>query len=166
MKRPDWNALVPPGYDPVPELRAFAILSLSALVYSCSFFARLYNSYNSMFSLYQVPNGYEKRLDPGAMMPRFPTLLDGVFFLFWLPVLLALVYAVLHYAYHWQRSKSIYLMRRLPDGWLLHRRCLALPAAGLAITAALVLLLLGIFYAAYRLVTPAGCLPDHHWLNC
>ncbi len=164
MKRPDFAKLVPPGYDVTPELRGFAALSFIAALYSLGFFFRLYNCRQKLFSYVRIGNELRRMLDPGAEMERFPTVLEDSFDFFLIPAALALLYIVLHYAYHWQGSRSIYLMRRLPNKWLLHRLCLTLPLLGLVVTAAAVLVLTALYYGIYRLATPAGCLPPQHWL--
>ena len=59
-----------------------------------------------------------------------------------------------HYNYHYQGSKSIYMMKRLPKKSELWRRCLVLPVT-LALTseaAAMILRLL--FFAYYMIRTP------------
>ena len=63
-------------------------------------------------------------------------------------------YLVFHYLYHYQGSRSIYLMRRLPDRWELLRRCIALPLCG-ALAALLTGLLITLLWAGiYLLATP------------
>ena len=56
-------------------------------------------------------------------------------------------------------SRADYTMRRLPDRWDLHRRCLALPAAGIVGALSLQGLLGILYYFVYILVTPRQCLP-------
>ena len=80
-----------------------------------------------------------------------------------LPLLLPLVFLLWHYAYHYQGSRSVYLMRRLPDRWEYHRRCLAIPAATVAATAVLLAGSLALFYGAYMLFTPAACVVPGQW---
>ena len=71
-----------------------------------------------------------------------------------------LVFTVVYfYFYHYQDSRSIYTMKRLPDRWELWRRCLTLPFWTVIISGVLVLLLTGVYYLIYLKCTPAGCLP-------
>lgn len=82
---------------------------------------------------------------------------------FWIVALCMVLLPLFHYLWHWQGSKSIYLMRRLPRRGELVRRCLAGPAALLALTllaAALSVLLCMLLYQA---LTPAGHLPEDPW---
>ena len=67
--------------------------------------------------------------------------------------------AVMFYFYHYEGSRSIYTMKRLPNPWELWRRCLAVPLCTIVLCAVLALLLLGIYYLVYLHCTPAGCLP-------
>ncbi len=67
--------------------------------------------------------------------------------------------AVWHYGVHHRGTKSIYTMRRLPDRWELHRRCLTVPALGAAAYLLEAGALLAIDFAIYRLATPAQALP-------
>ena len=65
----------------------------------------------------------------------------------------------LHYAHYYRGSKSIYLMRRLPDRTLLHRQCWTLPLLALGLTLLVLVLLPALYYLIYRYATPAQCLP-------
>ena len=67
--------------------------------------------------------------------------------------------ALYHWFYHYQGSKSIYLMRRLPRRSELPVRCLAVPVAGALGAGALAAILLGVYWMVYRLCTPAAALP-------
>ena len=71
--------------------------------------------------------------------------------------------AVFHYRYHSQGSKSIYLMKHLPDRMELHRRCLTLPVAGLVICGLTAFLTIVLCYGIYVYFTPKECLSPHQW---
>ena len=96
-------------------------------------------------------------------MPDFVTLLGHYLIGFLLVALCMLAIVAYHYLYHRQGSKSIYTMRRLPDGMVLHRRCWTLPVlmALASLLAAFVLLM--IYYAIYMFVTPDACLTPGQW---
>lgn len=79
---------------------------------------------------------------------------DG-FTMFYLVMLGVLVY---HYIYYYQGSKSIYLMRRLPDKWEMHRRSITLPFAMLVIGALTQMALWMLYYGIYLTCTPTECL--------
>ena len=94
----------------------------------------------------------------GAIMPRFTELLkdtmDG--FLMFFGVMLVMI--IMHYMTYYKDSKSIYLMKRLPDKWEMYRRCVVVPLVAIfiqIITGAACLLL---YYGIYLFFTPAQCL--------
>lgn len=82
---------------------------------------------------------------------------------FWITAACMAALAAWHYAYHYQGSRSIYLMRRLPSRWELWRRCLALPAAGAVCALLLAALLLLCYFGLYLLLTPRPCLQPGQW---
>ena len=98
---------------------------------------------------------------PGMMMPAYHAVAPGWLVLFPAIALSMPLLAAWFYFQHWQDGRSIYTMRRLPDQWELHRRCLAVPAA-----AALLALLLGfgllmLYYLFYLAAAPEGSVaPD------
>lgn len=73
---------------------------------------------------------------------------------FYLLVFVMVVLAVYHYSYHFQISKSIYTMLRLPQKHDLAKRCLAIPVVYFVITVCIALILTGIYYLAYITLTP------------
>lgn len=107
--------------------------------------------------LYRV-TGTRRVLLPGAQMVPFGDVIrgGGTFY----PVLLigAAALALEHYLGHYRGSKSVYLMRRLPDRWEYHRRCLAVPVLTVLAAAAAFGLQTGLHYLCYLLLTPKGCL--------
>jgi len=102
-------------------------------------------------------------LIPGAVMPDFVDVLGQSLLGFLIVCTLMIAAAVMHYAYHFHESKSIYTMRRLPRRWELHRRCLTLPAAGILLSTLAAFALLLLFYAAYMTLTPDICLTNGQW---
>ena len=98
----------------------------------------------------------------GAVMQDFWKLmredmdsLDG-FLVFYLVMLGLIVY---HYLYYYQGSKSIYLMRRLPNRWEMHRRNMALPFMAIVLGFLAEILVVLLYYGIYMTCTPAQCLP-------
>lgn len=72
--------------------------------------------------------------------------------------------ALQNYLGHFQGSRSIYLMRRLPQRWELARRCLGEPALYLAGCLAVYVLTGVACFIYYWFRTPAGCLPPNIWV--
>ena len=108
-------------------------------------------------------NGSNRTLIPGAIMPDFTEILDRSLWGFLVAIIAALALIGVHYACHYQDSKSIYTMRRLPNRWELHRRCLTLPLYFAAVCAVLAALLLVLYFVLYMLATPAQCLTPDQW---
>lgn len=116
---------------------------------------------SALRNLYYFPS-YET-LIPGRTVPSFLQLLYPTLWTVPVTVVLALLDALKHYLGHFQGSRSIYLMRRLPQRGELARRCLAFPLTGLAASLAVYVLTALLCLLWYRVQTPAGCLPPDIW---
>lgn len=131
----------------------------AALISFVSFAASYYNAYENLF-IYRDPSSLaESQIMNGAMMPSFSHLIRfstaGFILLFAAMIILAFN----HYLYHQQGSKSLYLMRRLPDRWELFRRCTGIPILVSVIGLAVMGVMTGSYYFYYIVHTPAQCLP-------
>lgn len=101
-----------------------------------------------------------RELVPGRMMPRFPELVRGMPLLgVWCFLVLMALQAGRYYRYHRQESMAVYTMRRLPDRWEYHRRCLAQPVLSTIAEVLLFAVLLTLCWLLYYFATPAGHLP-------
>lgn len=116
-------------------------------------------------SLYQISSytiqgiqGKTQVLIDGVKMIPFEELTNGLFGSFYLVIVFCVVVAAYHYYYHYQGSRMMYLMRRLPNKWEVHIRCLALPIAGSLMAVLYAVLLKTVFYAIYIFCTPSQCL--------
>ena len=156
MKRRCERALTPPGISFAAERRWFAAGLVLAALWSLRFVPGYLRALGALYETDRLTG--ERSLLEGAVMPPFAEVLGSALAGF--PVLaLAMVFvAVLHYQSHVRGSRSILLMRRLPDRWELHRRCLAAPLLGLLAAAAAALALWLLYFAVYRLATPQECL--------
>lgn len=150
---------VPPGVNLNQELGWFAGGIGVSLLYSLGFLIRYGNEYESLFSW----DGLAKVLNTSAVMPDFVQILGGSLNGFLVLALCMAAVAAYHYSYHYQGSKSIYLMRRLPDRWELPRRCLTMPLMGILACLCVALLLLLIYYGVYMAFTPRACLAPYQW---
>ncbi len=149
---------IPLGMSPSTELLAFTAASIVNLLYSMIHFfwyfdyclGGLYK--DAKRTILHSPN------DPYVdMLPFWDIAKDGYrgFFV----IALTLIWlAWYHYHYHSQKSKSIYLMQRLPSKNELKKRCLTLPITAAIITAATALILTGIYYISYITLTPEAFL--------
>ena len=146
MKRPDLSRLAPPGFGLRTELQLFGTGSALAVLNSARYPVRFIRARRDVILALQ------RGLTPE--MPDFCSLIDGVLLGFALLAACMLLAAAAHYLYHLQGSKSIYLMRRLPSRWELHRRCLTLPVLGAALCLVASAVLLLLYLGIYRLFTP------------
>ena len=159
--RIDWNRWAPVGLDGGKEIKWIGFgLGFGALVAVITFFDHYYDALEKLY--WNMPAslaGMERKPIPGAVMTPFAELLRGCETVFALVCAVMPFLAAYHYLHHRRGAKSIYLMRRLPRRWELHRRCLSLPALGLVSALGLLGLLGIVFYMIYLLCTPAQCLP-------
>jgi len=151
-----WERYFPAGFGWKREVRFFLFGLISSAVYFLLHFSVLYgNDYYVLFERHSLPR---RVLREGAMMEDFHLQLEGGEVLFAVLAAMMLLAAGYHLLYHFQGSKSIYLMRRLPDRGDLPRRCLAFPLFGLAIILLTMLGLTAACYIWYMVKTPAVCL--------
>ena len=136
------DRLYPMGYDHPAERSIFNAALFGACFWAVIGFIKRYLNW-----LHSLERLHHKLLN-------FYEILGNAFF--WFPILAVFLLAAVfvHYAHHRSGSKSIYLMRRLPSRWELHRRCIAGPALCAAIMLAVAIILFWIFYASYMLFTP------------
>lgn len=149
----------PPGVNLGQELGWFAGGIGASLLYSLGFLFRFSRAYQSLF----FRDGITKVLNTTAIMPDFVQVLGGSLNTFIVLALSMAAVAAYHYSYHYQGSKSIYLMKRLPDRWELPRRCLTMPLMGILACLCVAFLLLLIYYAVYMAFTPPACLAPYQW---
>lgn len=150
---------VPPGTDGQKAFRLFLGLGIAGFCYSSMHY--FLSLAAAISKLYHVVNR-ERVLIPEMMMPSFGQVIRGSFF--WiLPLLVyALAYALGNYVSFFRESRSIYVMKRLPDRTETFRRCTAIPLFGIGLAGLGALLLLSIFCLLYRHLPPEGrALPVH-----
>lgn len=150
----------PVGADTRQELRWMLGGYIVGLGFAClSFLTRFIHARGELYEWQHR----EQVLIPGAQMKDFVEVLGPSLWGFWVVIFALAALAAFHYLSHWQPSKSIYIMRRLPDKWELHRRCLTAPVLGVMVSLALAFLALVIFYWIYMYATPEVCLPPDQW---
>lgn len=156
------NDRVVPWQDGTEQAKLLSELLLTALVLSAlSFWLRLYQNWSG---LYDSRTGVYLT---GQMMPTYRWLLGPESSIFSLSVcfsfvLLAVGMALLALWNYWgfyRKSKSIYLMRRLPNRWEMPRRCLTLPLVTVLAGAVLSLLLALLFLPLYFTLPPQEAIP-------
>ena len=103
--------------------------------------------------------GSKQKLIEGAIIQDFSIITQHLFWTFYIVEIVIFLSVISFYMYHYDGSKMMYLMKRLPDKWDVHRRCWTLPIAGTVLTVVWMLILRMIYYAVYILCTPSQCLP-------
>ena len=161
MARIDWSRWAPPDRDARQEAVLFLWGLGDGTVLAWVWFLSRYWSARS--ELFVLKNG-RRVLPAGRMIPDLPEIIGGSFLGLWAVLLCAVVTVALHYAGHYREgSRPVYLMRRLPDPWEYHRRCLAIPGAALLAALAIMAVSLWAFWGIYMTATPAQCLPPDPW---
>lgn len=155
-----WNPenYFPPGYGYEYEQErnsALLLLGIGAGL-SLSFFGNLYRAVGVLYYEYEK---HRQVLRETAVAASFGHLVAG-HWVFYVPFVLFLtVMMIYHYFYYYRETKSIYLMRRLPQRGVLFKSCVKGPLLGLGIGAMALAGLYLLYYGIYLLVIPAECLP-------
>ncbi|MEA5012086.1 MAG: hypothetical protein VB100_10255 [Angelakisella sp.] len=155
----DLSRYAPPGINLRQEKSFFYTGIICAAIYSLGFIFRYSNARSN---LYEWQAG-KRVLISNAKIEDFTVLLDKALFGFLVLSMCMLALIAYHYAYYRQGSKSIYLMRRLPDGKLLHRQCISLPFAAVCICLISMALLFLVYFVIYMVFTPQACLDAEQW---
>lgn len=143
------KSYAPPGIHLAQEVRYWMMTMVASTVWSMLFIVR-YMENRSL--LYKTVAG-KKVLIEGALMPNFEYLTDNLFEVFSMVIIYCVIIAIYHYFYHYQGSKMMYFMKRLPNKWEVHIRCLSLPVCGSVIAIVYMLVLRMLYYAIYILCT-------------
>jgi len=149
----------PPGYDFKFDRTFFSAGIGIATGFSFSYLLRFMQEKNS---LYEYHLG-EKILRPDAIMPDFIDIFRGSLWGYLVLAICMLILIGLRYAYYYQNSKSIYLMKRLPSRFEMHRRCIIVPVIAALLCAAAAFLVLLLYFGHYMLFTPDACLTPGQW---
>lgn len=152
------EARMPLGLSPSTEFSAFAAASVVNLLYSMISFFWYFD-----YCLGGLYKDYKRTIlcspdDPYVSMLSFWDIAEGSYRGFLAIAFVLIWLAWYHYHYHSQKSKSIYLMKRLPAKNELRKRCLTIPMTGLLITAATAAALTAIYYICYITMTPEAFL--------
>ncbi len=145
----------PLGIDVTTELAGYIAGVIIATLQSLLF---LYHYLYALGELYTTRAG-KRVLIEGVMIQDFGTLMEGVFLLAFMMCGITLSRVAYYYIYHYQGSKMMYLMKRLPEKWELHKRCWTLPIAGVVLLVIWMSVLRMLYFAIYILCTPSQCLP-------
>ena len=154
----------PPGIDFVNQFKLCMCGWSAAIGWSISYLAKYATARANLFE-YSLKGPV---LREGAVITSFYDLVhegldsfDG-FRMFYLVMIGLLVY---HYIYYYHGSKSIYLMRRLPDSWEMHRRSITLPFLMITMGVLTQFALWLLYYGIYLKCTPSECLATALLIN-
>ena len=149
------HVYAPPGMETEKEKNYYILLLIVAAVASCSFFSGLARALERV-SAPMVYYRYEQ-------MPDFYRLLEEKFLGFGVVILYCVGTMVFRFWYYYQGSKSIYLMRRLPDKSMLIRSCVETPLKRILLSLAVMVGMVLLFYLTYWIATPEQYLQPDQW---
>lgn len=157
MKRLDWQRLLPLGIDSETALTYARRALLLAMAWSLKApFAAMLSRENMFAYMDNVRVIYRD-------MESITWVMRGSWYGLVLLAACMPFLALYFYSLHFQGSKSIYTMRRLPKKGELLRRCVTLPCV-MAVTAlAAIVVLSVVYYGFYVLLTPRGYLLPGQW---
>lgn len=159
--RIEWKKYFPLGIEYGREMMAFWIGVGISVLYSTGFLWEYRNARSLLFE-WDYSMGQSVMIQ-GVRMEYFANLIFGRFAGFLVMTGAMLVLMVYHYFYHYMDTKSIYLMKRLPNKRELLRRCLFAPVLGIGICVLCAVLLWGIYFWIYMTATPVECIPSGQW---
>lgn len=151
----------PPGIGTDRELGGFITGLVTACLISLNFFGR-YSRAKAL--LYHVKSSKRVLID-GAVMTDFSIVLGDSLNSFKFLCLLLLGVVVWHYLCYYQDSKSIYLMKRLPNRFEIHKRAWTLPLLAMLVTLITAFVVMFLYYEFYMHATPEQCIAQGQWQN-
>ncbi len=145
----------PLGIDVRSQVGWYIAGGVAATLHSMWFFVEYLSARNELY----IRTATGLKLIESAVMKSFGALTQNVFLTFYIVEVVSLLTVIFFYFYHYDGSKMIYLMKRLPDKSEFYRRVFTLPIAGTVILVVWMVILRMIYYAVYILCTPSQCLP-------
>ena len=152
MRKPDFEKYYPPGYEYRKELNWLAGLWGLGMGGSLYFFGALFREVQS---LYQYVDG-ERILRRDRMAVSFTELTEWYWTL-WLPAFVfLLVLPLFHSFYYYKETKSIYIMRRLPESGVTFKSCVQAPVLFAVLGLGTALFVYVLYFGIYMLSVPAS----------
>lgn len=151
----DFYRLTPPGTDLSKYRSKFRLVLSVCILFSQGYWIEYLQCRSLLFE--------KGKLVPGRYMPSFWEIFSvNGSYPFIIPYFVAIFmmfYWMLRFYFSFSLdSKSIYLMKRLPDRWELLRRCVTVPLLCIAVLIALLVLTVALFYGGYYLFTPKSAI--------
>ena len=151
----------PPGIGTDRELRGF----IGGLAAACALSFGFFKNFKEARSLLYHWEGTRQTLIEGAVMTDFSVIVSDSLISFKVFALFFLSVVIWHYLCYRQGSKSIYLMKRLPSRWEIHKRAWTLPLLAVAATVAAAFVVMLFYYWIYMVATPEQCIAPGQWQN-
>ena len=150
--------LLPPNVN-AEQVKGWIIALLTITTLMCGIL--LLGSYPEDYRALVLRWGTEyQTLRPGAIIPEFDRYAIRTVYVIGGALLLTLASTALLYSSYYQGSRSIYLMRRLPDGRrILRRQIWSVPLRVMVLLLLLGVVMLAASWLVWRFVTPEQCLP-------
>ena len=145
----------PLGIPYEKHIRGFFALVTCATICTMFFFLQYGNALEELYTY----RAGKKVLMEGVVIDSFGQITEGLFLMGYAVSVAVFLMVIYYYLYHYQGSKMMYLMKRLPDRWDIHRRCWTFPVCGAVITVVWMKILEMIYYGIYIIFTPSQCLP-------
>ena len=148
MKNEMSRKCTPPGLSCKVEVCACFVM-LSIMTIKAFFFPRVLqrNSFRTEETTYSMLSDTKKKM---CLLPDFESIVSGSFWLM-LPVILLCIYMIIrNYLCFYGKCNTSYLMKRVPDRWELHKRCLTYPLTVFIIGMVLCIMLFLYFAISYR----------------
>ncbi len=147
----------PPGYEEAwKEVLLFFVILGCGIFVSFDFLSRLDGQVEGLY-YYNTAKG--RILRPDGVAESFVGLAWKSLWGFGLCALFLVTAVIDHWLYYRRTTKSIYVMKRLPDRGVLARSCLWGPCMGAVLLVLLVLMIYSLYYLCYRLRIPEECMP-------
>ena len=134
-----------------------ALLTITTLMCGILFLCSYTADYGCLFRYW---GSKRQTIMPGAIIPQFDRYAIRTVYVIGGALLLTLASTALLYSSYYQGSRSIYLMRRLPDGRrILRRQIWSVPLRVMVLLLLLGVVMLAASWLVWRFVTPEQCLP-------
>lgn len=149
---------IPVGADPRWAKRAILLGLVAGLVVNCDY---LFRYLSAREALYTVRGGVRELTD--RIIEPFQVLLGRGLYGCLMAAFSMVVLGWYYWQMHHRESKSVYLMRRLPNPYEYPRRCFSLPMFGVILFLVEGFLLWQIDFLIYWFGTPSTNLPPVSW---
>lgn len=149
----------PPGMSLQSEKNVFVFGMCLATLYSLGFVLSYIKAYEDLF----LKSRYQWVLRENALMPYYVELVQPVLSGFLVLAICMLLFSIYRYSFFYQGSKSIYMMRRLPQRSELFKMCLCVPCAAAAVCVLAAMVLFFVYFGIYMIFTPVACMQSGQW---